>query len=331
MLQQNKIGRYVPVSSALHVLQLIPLSQRVLDIENDILSGKVKRDDLKRILQQRSTSPSNLELYIWAKRLNEVLKRTPNLLSAIRPLLHCPILPALYERALPDAMQQLASFAEETDKATSNLFYSRMQYRLGHDFTPLAFANAAYSSFQRVGDPKGEGEALVVRGSIEEHSNFLDAAEKSFKAAGKLAETDSLRAEALQGLGRTESRLGRDKSAKSHFLQSSELFQQRRDLIGEFAALNGIADVEKKEGQYAAAEEELNKAISVVHSVGNTSLEAEAWYKLGTVQMQVGDNADAVTSFSRVVSLEPPSTPLVIDSTKFLSVQQVVPDAPKSD
>jgi hypothetical protein len=123
--EQNKIGRYVPVSSVLGVFQSIPVSQRMLDIEGDILSGKLSSSDLKRILQQPSTSPSNLELYLWSKRLGDNLKSSPKLLIAIRPFLHCPIFPALWERALPDATQQLYPFAEDTDKAKANLFTQR--------------------------------------------------------------------------------------------------------------------------------------------------------------------------------------------------------------
>ena len=141
--------------------------------------------------------------------------------------------------------------------------------------------------FLKVGD-RGAKAKRSTWESIEERNNFLNAADKSFKEAVKLADNDPVRAEGIAGLSPHRGKPRQRQSAKSHFQQAALLFEQTNDRVGQFDSWAGIADIEKKNGRYAVAEKALKKALSLVVTIGNKDLEAEAWYKLGAIQLQTG-------------------------------------------
>src|SRR2546430_17296700 len=59
----NNLARYMPSASAKTLIELIPLSPRMQELDDRFRAG-LERNELVRILTKASDTPTNLELYL---------------------------------------------------------------------------------------------------------------------------------------------------------------------------------------------------------------------------------------------------------------------------
>lgn len=324
--EQNKIGRYLPMVQTLSLFEDMPVSDRMLEIER-ALSGKTIDDgELKRVLAHSSTSPTNLELYLWVKRV----AASPDLMALIRPRLKCPIIPALSERGMLDALYLFFPLAQTPEQAYMSAILGDREYRLGHDSTALEYAKSAVA-LASPEQTETRLNALLLQGKSEERMNLVVEAKKSYSEGVRLAsdrvadasiEADARRsrvnlwARTVTAEANVTAKMGDGTEAYTLFGQAENLYQLNGDKRGQYDTRFDVARLRLRSNDFVKAEQSLREAIEVAP---DDALKADAWYQLGVVQLQRGDEEGAIASFTRVASLAP-KTPQGTDARHVIDL-----------
>ena len=140
----------------------------------------------------------------------------------------------------------------------------------------------------QVGAYRGLAEQLKVLERFEEAAEAYDAA---LAFTGQDAELTYLRAEALYRAG-----------------QGLEALPSLSDLEGDYRVDALIADIYAQAGQSDYALRSLTRAARNAASAGDTDTQARLLVQLGSLQRDLGREADAATSFGRAVQVDPGSS-----------------------
>jgi hypothetical protein len=142
-IAENQVGRYLPLMSFEDVLDQIPVSPRMQNIEKGLVGGTTGLDDLKQLLKKTNTNgPTNLELYTWTHHLSS----SPSSLQKIAKYLRCPLMPALVERHIPDAILPFAASLQSDQVGAVKVALAEREYILGHNTAAAQLARESLSA-----------------------------------------------------------------------------------------------------------------------------------------------------------------------------------------
>lgn len=325
--EQNKIGRYLPIARTLSLFDDIPVSERMLNLEDRLVRKTLDENDLKQLLAHSSASPTNLEFYLWAKRVTA----SSSLTALVRPHLRCPIIPALLERGILEALYLFYTEAENSQRAQISLALGDREYRLGHDSTALQYAkNASALVTNSREDIETKIGSLLLQGKAEERMNLVAKARKSYLDAFELAKSPaggiadvhgsaspSLWAQAAAAEAGAAAKSGRDDEAYRYFAQAEDLYKDLGDRQGQYDTNLGIARLKLQQGDYYMAERFTQQAIAVAP---DDQRAAYAWYQLGAMLLTTGNGPKAVDSYRHVIALAPKSQ-FAADVQKLIAAQ----------
>jgi tetratricopeptide (TPR) repeat protein len=321
--EKNKIGRYLPMVRSTPIFSEMPVSRRMLEIESQLEAKQLNEDDLKHLLQHRSDSPTNLELYLWSKRVVS----SPVLTALIKPHLQCPLIPALVARGLLEVAYLYWPVAGASAKVAISLGMGEQEFKLGRDATALEFAKNASELASQAGDVDEKVAALLLEGRVQERSGFLDASRSAYTQAVVAAtspvmteQASSMLPEALLGLARVEVQLGDGKDAIANYQKALNIYARGDGKQGQHDTLVALAELQARKGRYREAEDFLNRAIAVT---SEPTLKASSLYQLGSIQLEQGQTAEAVGNFQKAISLAPGSQ-IASDSANALAAAQVL-------
>lgn len=137
----NAKGRYLPLVSINKILDEIPVSNRMKQLEDQIINGQIDMDSLKQELKKTSKSPSNLEIYIWTQKVN----KSPEFMNKIAPYVNCPLLQAFSERHILDAITPFMGRLDPVGKSRANYEMAQKEYSLGNYDEAKKFAQKSAS------------------------------------------------------------------------------------------------------------------------------------------------------------------------------------------
>jgi hypothetical protein len=138
-------GRYLPLTAFEDVLDQIPVSDRMHHIEQGLTGGTITVEDLKQLLREsNSKSPTNLELYTWTHNLS-----LPSSLRVLKKYFRCPIMPALVERHIPDAILPFVAGLESDQVGEVKLVLARREYKQGHNGTAAQLARESIEALSQ--------------------------------------------------------------------------------------------------------------------------------------------------------------------------------------
>jgi trypsin-like peptidase len=137
-------ARYIPMSAAESLLDLLPLSARMSDLDQRVRSGKISLSDLKGSLIKSSTTPTNVELYEWARHI--MATRDEYLSSSTRDLLQCPM-EAFAQRGLEKLVIALSIFGSRKTVGDAHLSLAEQEIDRGHPLVAEQHIQAATAAY----------------------------------------------------------------------------------------------------------------------------------------------------------------------------------------
>ncbi len=128
-IADGKVGRYLPQSEFTDLLDEISVTTKMQALQSKLQRGSTSIDELKHLLEKGNPeSPTNLELYVWLHQLES----SPASWHAIAAkYLKCPLLPALVERHIPDAIYPLVAGQKTSQAGEVQLALAQRQYTMG--------------------------------------------------------------------------------------------------------------------------------------------------------------------------------------------------------
>lgn len=152
------VARYVPMALALGLLDMIPASRRVQQLNHKIRTNSIVPEQLAEALQPRSTNVSNIELMSWASMLAESPDDYVTNASQYFP---CPLLRALYQRHIDISAERLTAvgFGNAQAKAEIQIAVGRLWSTLGMYEQGLGSFGEALQQARIAQDPGLEVEA----------------------------------------------------------------------------------------------------------------------------------------------------------------------------
>jgi len=298
------VSRYIPMSDAESLLDLLPLSARMANLDDQVKTGHISEADLKDILVKSSTTPTNVELYTWARHV--MSNHDQYTAASTRALLKCQI-KALMQRGLDDLVIELSTFGDPTIVADANISVAEQEIERGRPLSAQKHVEAAQASYLAANDQVGSARAAMVSTRVQLAMGSIAAADK--QSSTVLANIDKLplpdKAAALVTAANIDLSKGTPAAAIGKFTQASQFFvadgkpSRAADILVESAT----ASLKVNKPLDAAAS--LRNAISLYQGDNNKLGEAESVYKLGDVQSVLGNNTASKTSFTNYLTLAP--------------------------
>ena len=171
------IARYTPMSDALELLSVIPITTNMGSIDERVRLKRIAQEDLKSELKRGRTTTSlrNVDLVSWASHIVGSRARYAD----VRGLFDCPIVPAFWNRTLDEAASLLTSIMTAALKSQTRLRIAQNAAALGRNSlaereiaSALADDSEAISYSEEIGlDSKFaralSGKAAVKRGNYD--------------------------------------------------------------------------------------------------------------------------------------------------------------------
>ncbi|MGF6859280.1 trypsin-like peptidase domain-containing protein [Paraburkholderia sp. CI3] len=285
-------ARYEPMSQGETLLDQIPLSPRMSEIDDRLRSGKISEEELKKDLVKKQDNPTNLELYVWSR---QIIKNKKDYGASAQKLIDCPLVHALMHRGMDDLVVPLASSAIAKDMADASFHIASREEAFGHSELSIQYSTRALEVYRSAKDKNGviNAELLLAQNYID-NGNVLAANKNIYAVLGK-GNFSSLptkeKGEAWYAAGSLAASQGNVSLAIQRYGKASTLFIKSGDYGKAADALNGSADVKFRAGEYQAAQRNISEAASLYQKIGDNIGESRSEFAL--VRMQ---NAAGLTS-----------------------------------
>jgi tetratricopeptide (TPR) repeat protein len=115
---------------------------------------------------------------------------------------------------------------------------------------------------------------------------------------------ESEAARALQGLATIDLRQGDYETAREIFQKALEIIQQIGDRVGEADTLHQLATIDVNQGDYETAREIFQKALEIKQQIGNRAGEADTLHNLATIDLNQGDYETAREIFQKALEIK---------------------------
>jgi hypothetical protein len=167
-IADNQVGRYLPTVAFEDILDQIPVSPRMQDVGKQLAAGTMGEDALKQLLNKATPdSPSNLELYVWTQTLSKAS------ILAVSKYVRCPLMPALLERHIPDAILPFMASLQPDQVGEAKLALAQNEYTRGHNDAAAELTRESLASLSQ-GSPSSSSAsplretALLLGWAIEQ-------------------------------------------------------------------------------------------------------------------------------------------------------------------
>lgn len=172
---ENQVGRYLLVAAIESVLDQIPVSSRMQNIEKGLIGGTTGVDGFKELLKKANPqSPTNLELYNWIHHLGI----SASSMSIMRIYLRCPLMPALVERHIPEALLPFVASLPPDQAGELKLALAQREYTVGHTDLAASLTRESLEAFSHGNlEPASHsrGKALLFERAIEQQNKLGNA------------------------------------------------------------------------------------------------------------------------------------------------------------
>jgi hypothetical protein len=171
-IADHQVGRYLPHLEFEELLNDIPVTSRMQGIEKRLLTGATSVDEFKQLLERgNSQSPTNLELYVWLHKLG-ASPASWRTISA--KYLRCPLMPALVERHIPDAIYPLVASQQSPQAGEVKLALAQREYTMGRTNIAAQLANESLASFSEASPTASplRQKALLLGWAIDQQNKI---------------------------------------------------------------------------------------------------------------------------------------------------------------
>jgi tetratricopeptide (TPR) repeat protein len=282
------VARYIAMSDAVDVLNLVPMSERISVLDQRVLGSQISEPELKALLIKSSTTPTNIELYEWARHI--IANRNQYTSASTRKLLQCPI-KALMQRGMDDLVLELSNFGNEQVVGDANMNVAQRELARGRPLLAETHIQKAAASYQAVGDQVGITRASLLSASSELATGSLAGARaESNKVLTKIdLLSASEKAEAFATSAKIDLATGDTSAAIEKFGEASSLFIHSGRVSSAAEMLLLSADASLKVGKSQDAARSLTEAFQLFKEGNNEAGAAESVYELVKVDTVVGD------------------------------------------
>jgi len=298
------VARYIPMSDGETLLDLIPLSDRMRRLDQQVKAGSVSESDLKDILVKNSKNPTNVELYTWARQI--VKNRDQYSAVITRNLLQCPMR-ALMQRGMDDLVIELSAFSDPKTVGDANATVAAREIAQGRPLSAESHVQAAAAAYTIVNDTQGTYRAAMLSTRIQLAVGSIDAA--AAQSSKVLANINILapkdRATALATAADIDLAKGNGAAAIPKLNRASQYSIEAGQFTTAANLLASSAEVSLKMSKLQDAKDSLTKAINLYHGARNSSGEAESVYKRVGVETVLGDNAASKLDLQHYLDIEP--------------------------
>jgi tetratricopeptide (TPR) repeat protein len=166
---------------------------------------------------------------------------------------------------------------------------------------------AALIEARRIKDKWGEAECLLDLGSIDvRFSNDYETGKKRFEES--LSLYSALRfgrgqAYAMNGLANIARKQGKSEEARTLLLKSIALFEEIDDKNGQATAWHELGVLEEQAGDFPSAKTYLRRSLLTFESLGNKFSVGQVLLSLGSVNVSENKLEQAEELFSRALTL----------------------------
>lgn len=181
-----------------------------------------------------------------------------------------------------------------------------LAWRRNHLIEAETYHRRALTTWQQMGDSKGQADSLSNLGLVAIGRNQFE------EAARNLQESLAIRRElgdhfgaanSLNNLGILAWRNGKLSEAADYYAQCLEARRKVGDDIGETDTLHNLALIRQEQTEYAAARDLFGLAATRYQSLGNLASEAQALDNLGVVLLYLGEAREAREQIERSLAL----------------------------
>jgi tetratricopeptide (TPR) repeat protein len=167
--------------------------------------------------------------------------------------------------------------------------------RRGRNLSAAAQLGSAATLFRSAGDERGLQRVEIARGDLERLQGRLDLARAAYSAAADWPiETQVTHADARLKLGQVAAFLGDAAAARQTLLLALEWYRASGSPGGEGAALQELAALHARDGNYAAAQELLVAAVGAFARAGEPAAVRAATLALAASTTALGRGAEAL-------------------------------------
>lgn len=297
------VGKYSAMRRTEFVLEQIPLTQKIIDLDRKIKDGKIKAPQLRAALIRNSRNPNNLELFRWVQSIGE----NPGAYRSRRELLNDPLADALLERGLTDAVKMLVGIVSAENSGKAALSLARKQDALGQPIAALAYAQEAVDEFHQDNSVPLESEARILLSGIQMKAGNVVQAEACL--SGVLLKIDSLsdrqKGEALALSGKIAVKKGDFLTAYKNYSNAVTHFVESKTYGSAALALQDVAYMKLKEGKVEEAQNDLDQAFDLYDKGKNKTGESETLYTMAVIQGANDQSERRQKTLSRYLALFP--------------------------
>jgi hypothetical protein len=147
----GQAGRYLPLASVTNVIGSIPVSSRMTQIGQSVLEGKSDIKELMQTFKRAAQNPTNVEIYVWATHH----PNSPEFLKNVAQFIGCPIMPAVKERNIVDALVGFMPVLQSEEQGRTQLELAQREFKLGGQDAPQ-LATASLKAFAKAASTTSE-------------------------------------------------------------------------------------------------------------------------------------------------------------------------------
>lgn len=218
----------------------------------------------------------------------------------------------LYGMATLQQALEAARVAKDRRQEAYMLGYLASGYVMQADLSKaLDYYSNALILHRANGDSLGIGKTLLQIGAMHISLGEMDKALESSRQAVSIRrkmQNSGLEAEALRQLGSVHLELGNAETALVHFRRALALYRVVSDSWGEADTLQAIGEVHVKQAKLQDARRDYEQALRIYYAEDWPTFqmdlsEATAWRRLGSVEISLGETAEASKSLNRALKL----------------------------
>ncbi|MGO9574313.1 MAG: serine protease [Terriglobales bacterium] len=165
----EKKGVYVPILLIRDIFEGLPASDRMQQLQAQIISGPVKPDFLKQFFRKNSRNPTNLEVFIWTQNISQSSK----VLDKVSAYYKCPLMNVFADRHITEAQLTFRPNMDPTNRSTTNLVVAQRAYSVGDNEAATQFVTKSVeeSSVSQLAAFIKQ-RAVLFRGAIEDQKSL---------------------------------------------------------------------------------------------------------------------------------------------------------------
>lgn len=315
---------YVRIEEARPLLDKLPLSGEMSEIDRRIRNREISGSDLDELLMGDPPHPSNSELYAWGRAITAHAHDY----RAFGDLFYYTIFPALDERGLPQIVWEIAgalgplnrpvtkgigygfSWARE-QMAKAELSRARGQmaeaeFAAGRVLQALQYAKEALTLAQEGKDHQGELSSRILLGRIQLVAGNVGNARAQVDYVLKWQDlSDAMNARVFALSGAVADKAGDFKQAGESYDKAARFFVAASDYWQAAAIRSAIANMDLRAGKLDEAESGLHQAAEFYRKVSYIPGESETLYQLAQIQTATGSRERLVQTLKSYLSVEP--------------------------